>query len=102
MPNITQICTKCGKQFLIIESEQKFLQSKGLPNPANCPMCRQARRLALRGDRQLYKTKCQKCGKEIVVAYDPSKVTNPILCKQDYSQYFEEQDPIISDPLPEI
>lgn len=102
MAAITQNCAKCGKSFLVIDQEQKFLQDKGLPFPTNCPSCRQARRLALRGGRQLYKTKCQKCGKEIVVSYDPSKVTNMILCKQDYEQYFMENDPIIKEPLPEI
>lgn len=102
MPNLTQTCNKCGKQFLVIEQEQKFLQSKGLPMPLGCPQCRQARRLALRGGRQLFRTKCQKCGKDIVVAYDPGKVTNQILCKEDYQKYFEENDPIIKDPLPQI
>lgn len=102
MTNITQTCTKCGKQFLIIEQEQKFLQGKALPLPANCPGCRQTRRLMLRGGRTLYKTTCQKCNKEIIVSYDPAKVTNTILCREDYNQYFMEHDPIISEPLPEI
>lgn len=102
MPNTTQICTKCGKQFLVIEQEQKFLQSKNLPFPANCPSCRQARRLALRGSRQLFHTKCQKCGKDIVVAYDPNKIMNQILCKADYQQYFVENDAIIKESLPEV
>ncbi|MDO8498311.1 MAG: zinc-ribbon domain containing protein [bacterium] len=103
MAAITQTCAQCGKQFLVIDQEQKFLNDKGLPLPKNCPTCRQKRRLALRGsERTLYKTKCQKCGTEIVVAYDPSKVTNTILCKKDYDQYFLENDPIIKDPLPEV
>ncbi len=102
MANITQTCTKCQKQFLIIDQEQKFLQDKGLAFPTMCPSCRQERRLMLRGGRQLFKTKCQKCGKEIVVSYDPSKVTQMILCKQDYDAYFQENDPIIKDPLPEV
>lgn len=102
MANITQICSKCGKQFLIIDQEQKFLNQKNLPLPTNCPSCRQMRRLMLRGGRTLYKTTCQKCNKEIVVSYDPAKTNNVILCKEDYSRYFEENDPIIKDPLPEI
>lgn len=101
--NQTQTCTKCGKQFITIEQEQKFLQDKNLPLPQNCPSCRQRRRLMLRGaERALYKTTCQKCGKEIIVAYDPAKVTNTILCKKDYDQYFLENDNIIKEPLPEI
>lgn len=103
MGNQTQTCAKCGKQFLIIEQEQKFLQEKNLALPKNCPSCRQRRRLMLRGaERALYKATCQKCGKEIIVAFDPAKVTNAILCKKDYDQYFLENDNIINEPLPEV
>jgi Zn ribbon nucleic-acid-binding protein len=102
MANITQACGRCNKPFLIIEQEQEFLSKKGLPLPKNCPTCRQTRRLSLRGERELYKTKCQKCGLEIIVSYNPQKVKNTILCKKDYEQYYMENDPIIKDPLPEI
>lgn len=96
-------CAKCGKQFLVIDQEQQFLQEKGLPQPTNCPSCRQIRRLSLRGtERMLYKTKCQKCGKDIVVARDPETTKNAIYCRSDYDQYFTENDPIINEPLPEI
>lgn len=100
MANITSQCAKCGKQFLIIEQEQKFLQQKNLPNPANCPQCRQMRRLMLRGGRELFRTTCQKCSKPIVVSYDPAKVKNPIFCKEDYDRWSNEHDPIIHEPLP--
>ncbi len=102
MASITAKCTKCGDSFLIIDQEQKFLQEKGLPNPTMCPPCRQTRRLDLRGERQLYKTKCQKCGKDIIVSYDPEKMEQMILCKADFEQYFVDNDGIISDPLPEV
>ncbi|HSW47506.1 MAG TPA: zinc-ribbon domain containing protein [Candidatus Saccharimonadales bacterium] len=102
MGNQTATCASCQKQFLIIEQEQKFLNDKNLPLPSNCPSCRQLRRLRLRGERQLYRTKCQKCQKDIVVSYDPTKVKNMILCKEDFEKYYEENDPIVTDPLPEI
>lgn len=102
MANITAICAKCGNQFLIIEMEQKFLAEKGLSHPTQCPSCRQMRRLLLRGGRQLYKTKCQQCGKDIVVSYDPATTKNKILCKEDYDAYFNQNDPIITDPLPQL
>ena len=101
MASITQTCTNCQKQFLVIDQEQSFLQKKGLPMPTMCPSCRQLRRLNLRGGRQLFKTKCQKCGKDIVVSYDPAKQQQPIYCKEDYEKFFMENDPIIKDPLPE-
>jgi hypothetical protein len=100
MANITSTCAKCDKQFLIIDQEQQFLQRKDLLHPTSCPQCRQTRRLMLRGGRQLYRTTCQKCQKQIVVSYDPAKVTNPIYCQEDYDKYFNENDPIINEPLP--
>lgn len=103
MANVTQACSKCTKQFLVIDQEQKFLQDQSLPLPTMCPSCRQMRRLSLRGsERAIYKTTCQKCSKEIIVSFDPQKVTNPIYCKKDYDQYFTENDPIINEPLPEV
>lgn len=102
MANITQTCAKCTKAFLVIDQEQEFLKQKSLPLPKNCPTCRQLRRLSLRGDRALYKTRCQKCQQDIIVSYDPQKVQNKILCRKDYEQYYMENDPIIKDPLPEI
>lgn len=101
MANITHICTKCGNRFLIIEHEQKFLHDKNLPLPTFCPSCRQTRRLMLRGGRQLFRAKCQKCGKHIITSYDPKSVNSIILCKDDYDKYWLENDPIIKDPLPE-
>ena len=100
MAAITQVCIKCKKQFLIIDQEQDFLKNKELLLPTECPQCRQIRRLMLRGGRQLYRTKCQKCAKDIVVAFDPQKAIQPIFCRQDYDQFFSDNDPIIKDPLP--
>ena len=100
MANVTVTCSKCNKQFLIVEQEQKFLQARDFPFPTQCPQCRQQRRLVLRGGRQLYKTKCQKCSKDIVVSYDPQQTKQTIYCREDYQKFFEENDPIIKDPLP--
>lgn len=100
MAAITQTCTKCGKQFLVIDAEQQFLAERGIPNPTICPTDRQARRLELRGKRELFKTKCSQCGKDIVVSYDPAGVKTSILCKEDYEKYFEQNDPLINEPLP--
>src|SRR5579872_1430579 len=103
MASITQTCSNCDKQFLIIDHEQKFLQERNLPLPAQCPNCRHLRRLKLRGsERNLFKAVCAACGREIVVSYDPQKVQNKIYCKKDYEAYFANNDPIINEPLPEI
>lgn len=101
MANQSLTCVKCGKQFLVIEPEEKFLKEKGLPLPTHCASCRQTRRLMLRGnDRALFKTKCQQCGKEIVVSYDPNKIKNKILCHEDYDKWLTEHNTVIEDPLP--
>ena len=55
----------------------------------------------LRGnDRALFKTKCQECGKEIVVSYDPAKIKNKILCREDYDKWLTEHNTVIEDSLP--
>lgn len=89
MADITQLCTKCGKKFLIIDQEQEFLKKKNLPLPTLCPSDRQARRLEGRGERTLYKTTCQECGANVITSYDPAKATSKILCKTHYLKYFE-------------
>lgn len=101
MAPITQACAKCGKQFLVIDPEQQFLREMELPLPTNCPQCRQDRRLALRGGRKLFRTKCQVCGKDIVVAYDPEKATSTIMCRDDFEKFTSEKDYITTDPLPD-
>ncbi len=88
MVDITQTCTQCGKKFLIIDQEQEFLTKKQLPSPTLCPTDRQARRLAGRGERALYKTTCQECATSMITSYDPAKATSKILCKTCYSKYF--------------
>ena len=102
MANIKKICSKCNKEFLVIDQEQEFLKQKNLPLPTNCPTCRQTRRLQLRGGRQLFRAKCQKCSKDIVVSFDPQRVKQAIYCKEDYEKFLMENDPIIKEPLPDI
>ena len=87
-------CAKCNKQFRIIAQEKKFLESKNLPMPTMCPTCRQARRMALRDKRILIKSKCSKCGKEIIT----TPKANPnikVYCDECYKEYLNTNDPII-------
>lgn len=92
MVDITQICKLCGKKFLIIEPEQEFLKKKGLPFPVICPTDRQAARVKNRGERTLYKTICQLCGTNVITSYDPKSVSNKILCRKCYAEYFEKNE----------
>lgn len=88
MADVVETCQKCGKKFLIIDQEQEFLKKKQLPLPTLCPTDRQARRLAGRGERALYKTTCQECAVSMITSYDPAKATSKILCKTCYSKHF--------------
>lgn len=92
MTEITQTCTTCGKNFLIIPQEQEFLKKKGFPLPQLCPTDRQSRRLVTRGERTLYKSECQQCGSKTIISYDPKEVKNQILCKKCYLEFFEKNE----------
>lgn len=95
MPDITHTCTQCGKKFLVIPQEQEFLRKKSLPLPTLCPTDRQARRLAFRGERSLFRTTCQNCGANVVTSYDPVKATSKILCQKCYVEYYDKNDALI-------
>ena len=42
-------CKDCGKEFTFTEGEQAFYAEKGFTNePARCPECRKARKVARR------------------------------------------------------
>jgi hypothetical protein len=69
MPNVTEKCKACSKDFLIIEQEQRFYTKKSLPTPGNCPDCRQKRRLSLRNERQLCNRTCDKCSSKLISTY---------------------------------
>jgi len=95
MQEIKKVCKTCGKEFWVIKQEQEFLQKMGLPYPSECPGCRQERRLKDRGERNLYRTTCQQCEKNIIVTYDPKKETRKILCRKCYLEWFEKNSVLI-------
>lgn len=97
MEPIKKICASCNKEFWVIKQEQEFLQKMDLPHPTNCPGCRESRRLASRGERQLFRTTCQTCNKSIIVTYDPQKETRKILCKPCYLDWFEKNPVLLKD-----
>lgn len=97
MQPVKATCRTCSKEFWIIPQEQEFLQKMNLPFPFHCPGCRQERRLKDRGERQLYRTTCQNCNKNIIVSYDPQKEKRKILCKTCYLDYFEKNSAVITD-----
>lgn len=87
-------CTKCGKEFLIIDQEEKFLNEHNWPLPEMCPEDRQARRMALRDPRKFHKDKCDKCGKEIIVTFERKK-GDRVYCHEHYLEWYQSSDHLV-------
>jgi len=87
-------CKKCGNDFLIIDQEIAFYKEKDFPLPEECPKCRRERRISWRHEREFYGYNCDKCGKDIVVAFNPPK-DQDIYCKECYQKYMQGHDCIL-------
>ena len=76
----TLICKDCGKEFVFTAGEQEFYAEKGLKNePGRCRDCRQAKRNANRGPREMFEAVCADCGKTTQVPFQP-KEDRPVYC----------------------
>lgn len=96
MSALEKKCTECNEDFLIIDQESAFYNEKGLPLPEKCPLCRQKRSLSLRSEQRPYGSKCDKCGKDIVIAFKPPE-DQKVFCKKCYLDYFEGFDPVTAE-----
>src|SRR3989344_2340474 len=77
-----QECRQCSAVFEIIEDDLAFYgkisprindKTYAIPPPTLCPDCRLQRRLMYRNDRNFYKRRSDKSGREIVTLYSPDK-----------------------------
>ncbi len=60
----TLVCKDCGKEFVWTAGEQEFYASRGFENqPQRCKACRDARKNATRGERQMFDAVCASCGR---------------------------------------
>lgn len=75
-------CAHCKGSFKIDNWDLDFLKrisptfggkSFQIPSPTLCPKCREIRRELLRNERNLYKRKSDKSGREIISSYSPDK-----------------------------
>lgn len=73
MPDIVKKCEKTGREFIVNEWEQKFLNTMGFPLPTLHPEERLRRRLSHRNERRIYKDICDLTGKPIISLYSPDK-----------------------------
>lgn len=70
-------CQNCKKDFIIESEDFGFYEKIKVPAPTWCRECRQTRRMSFRNERNLYKRKCDKTGKDIISIFSlnsPHKV----------------------------
>jgi len=73
-------CKKCNASFEVLDDEKAFLQKMTFtfgkteihpPEPVYCPTCRMLLRTCHRNERNYYKNKSSKSGKELISLYTP-------------------------------
>lgn len=79
-------CGRCKKEFKLIQQELDFYDEMGLPEPLNCPTCRQEIRESLRNERKFYKYPCAKCGEDMVTTHNPDKGLT-VYCLKCYKEF---------------
>jgi CxxC-x17-CxxC domain-containing protein len=89
-------CRDCGATFVFTSGEQEFYASKGFTNePTRCPECRANRNRSReaggyagggyagggyeRRERQMFPVKCDNCGKDTQVPFQP-RGDRPVYC----------------------
>lgn len=87
----TLICKECGSEFVFSADEQEFYAQKGFENePKRCKACRDAKKNAARGERQIFTTVCANCGGEAKVPFQP-RDDRPVYCSDCFAKMREEK-----------
>ena len=82
----TLVCKDCGKEFVWTAGEQEFYASRGFENqPQRCKACRDARKNATRGERQMFDAVCASCGKTCKVPFPPREY-RPVYCRECFAK----------------
>ncbi len=84
-------CNSCQKDFTIEVEDFVFYEKLKVPPPTWCPECRQMRRMSFRNERNLFKRKCDKTGKDIISIFSPD---SPHKVYSYSSWYSDEFDPM--------
>ena len=87
-----QVCQNCKKDFTIESEDFNFYEKIKVPPPTWCPDCRQMRRMSFRNERNLYKRKCDKTGKDIISVYAQSSPHKVFDHSFWYSDQFDPMD----------
>jgi len=64
-------CITCKQNFQHLPGDLEFYAKMAVPEPIECPDCRQQHRVAWRNFTNLYLRKCELTGKEIISRYSP-------------------------------
>lgn len=82
----TLICKECGEEFIFTAGEQEFYAEKGFENlPQRCKVCRDQRKSAQRGEREIFVTTCSECGGEAKVPFKP-RDDREVLCSECFAK----------------
>ncbi len=81
------VCEVTKKPFRLIETELNFYRKHHLPIPTKSPEQRMLERFQKRNPSKLWKTKCDKCGEQMLTSYPPTKQKElKIYCKECYNK----------------
>ena len=85
-------CKECGEEFVFTAGEQEFYATRGFENePQRCKTCRDARKAAGRGAREMFDATCAQCGSEAKVPFKPRE-DRPAYCSECFASMKEEQE----------
>ena len=82
----TLVCKDCGKEFVWTAGEQEFYASRGFENqPQRCKPCRDARKNAPSGERQMFDAVCASCGTTCTVPFQ-TREARPVYCSECFAK----------------
>ena len=100
----TLVCKDCGAEFVFTAREQEFYESKGFVNePQRCKPCRDKRKNAARGPREMHEAVCAACGGVARVPFAPRE-DRPVYCSECFAKMREEAAPTApaAEPIAEV
>lgn len=87
----TLVCKDCGQEFVFTSGEQEFYTTRGFENePQRCKTCRDTRKAAGRGNREMHTAVCAQCGQEAKVPFRPRE-DRPVYCSECFASMKEEE-----------